>query len=391
MRRLLPVLLASSLAVSATSARADDPPPFDGPADLQIGGVTATNGLAAADFTGDGRQDLALVSLDNARLMIVVQNRNQPSGPGGQESRFAVACDVDAGASAGDVVVADFDEDGRPDVAVPHHDTAEVWVFSGNGDGTVGSPRKISVAAKKPHSHALVAADANRDRHVDLLLAQADDNQLWVLLGDGKGGFAPASTSPMATGNHPYGSALADFNGDAHPDLATPNWYGKTISVFLADGRGGFRPGPGSPIGGLTAPTALGAGDLNGDGHPDLAVGQDDASKVLLLAGDGKGGFAAGKLANLEARGPCFSPILADLNGDGRLDALATSQNHAPTFSYWLNQGAGRFSPANPLPCPPLATDICVADLNGDRLADVAVGTWKEPKIYVWFGKKPSR
>jgi hypothetical protein len=221
-----------------------------------------------------------------------------------------------------------------------------------------------------------------------LLIAQADDNRAWTLLGDGKGGFSPSSGAPWPTGNHPYVVAVADFNGDGQADFATPNWYGKSVSVFLGDGTGQFRGAPGSPLTGFKAPTSLDAGDLTGDGRVDLALGNDDSSEVQILVGDGTGAFAVAKAPALQAHAECFAPTLADLNQDGRLDVVATAQNNATTISYWINLGRGQFSPPQALSCAGTATTLCAADLNGDGVQDLAVGMDKAEQTLIWFGKK---
>jgi hypothetical protein len=351
--------------------------PFEGNFDVQLPGVLQATGMWGADFDRDGRRDLVTVSGSTARVKILL------NGAAG----FREFGELEARPSACGVALGDFDEDGTVDLAVCHHDTPVVLVFLGRGDGTFRSPKELRVAATKPHAHKVVAADANGDGHTDLLLPQADDNQLWVLLGDGRGEFSPSPQSPLRTGNHPYGVVAADFDADGHLDLATPNWYGKTISVFLGGEDGVLREAPGSPLTGFPAPTALDAADLTGDGKIDLALGNDDSSTIQILAGDGKGGFAAS--GELRADGFCFAPVLEDLTGDGRTDVVATACNGARTFSYWINLGGGRFSSAQPLPCPALASTLCVTDLDGDGRVDLAVGGWNEARTYVWHGEKP--
>jgi hypothetical protein len=376
---LLSATLSLLLIAGCVAREADARVPFDGEPDKSMSGVVHTSGLVTADFDGDGRIDLAVLSAASARLKILL---NSAGG-------FRVASDTDAGASASNCAVADFDEDGKLDIAVSHHDTDEVWILLGNGDGRFQAPKKIRVPVKKPHLHMLVAAEVNHDRHADLLLAQSDDNAVWVLLGDGKAGFAPSAASPFATANHPYVVATSDFNGDGNLDFATPNWFGKSVSVFLGDGKGNFVAAPGSPIGGFNAPIGLAAGDLSGDGHAELAVGNDDSSRIQILVGDGKGGFVAGPV--LDATDDCISPTLADINGDGKLDVLASGQNDARTFTYWINQGGGKFSAGHTLPCASLASRICVADVNGDGAPDLVAGMWSEATVSIWYGKPATK
>src|SRR5438045_3524160 len=77
-----------------------------------------------------------------------------------------------------------------------------------------------------------------------------DDNDVAVMLGDGRGGFVRAAASPFPVGPSPYPLAVGDVNGDGKPDVITPNSKPKdwTVTVLLGDGGGGFRPAPGSPF-----------------------------------------------------------------------------------------------------------------------------------------------
>ena len=317
---------------------------FHGEPDLSIVGVRKATSLTANDFNGDGRLDLAMLSGENGQMSVLLDQGVTPF------THEALAS-FDVGTSAGAMTINDFNEDGQLDAAICHHDTDEVWVLIGNGNGTFQPAIRVRVPVIKAHTHTIASADVNRDKHLDLLLAESDDNRAWVLLGDGAGGFAPSSGSPIPTGNHPYGVVTDDFDGDGNLDFATPNWYGKSVSVFLGDGTGRFTGAPKSPLTGFNSPTALDAGDLTGDGIVDLVLGNDDSSEVQILVGDGKGGFAVGAMPNLQAQADCFTPTLADFNGDGKLDVIANEQNGAQTFSYWINLGGGKFSPANALAC----------------------------------------
>lgn len=377
----VPMLCGFIIFTGSLSAVAQQPVPYDGPANMEVPGVLQASGMCSADLDKNGRIDLLLLSGARARVTVLL------NGADG----LTVAGEFDAGASATNCATGDFNSDGEIDLALSHHDTDEIWLFFGKGAGALGAATKVRVPVNKPHAHMLVVDDVNADRLADLILAQADDNKVWVLLGDGKGGFAPSPGSPMATGNHPYVVAVADLNGDGHLDLATPNWYGKSISTFLGDGKGRFKEPPTSPIGGFSAPVAIAAGDLTGDGKIDLSLGNDDSSFVQILVGDGAGGFAPGAVPRLRAEGDCFAPVIADLTGDGRPDVIATAVNGAPTFSYWVNLGDGKFTAGHALPCPPVASRILVADLNNDRAPDLFVGTWNAAKSYIWFGKKSQR
>ncbi len=366
-------------AMAAGSAPSSAQLPFAGSPDLKLPTASQATGLNAADFNGDGRLDLIFLSGETSTISLLLA---QP-GP-----KFAVAkrIDLPAGASASGLALGDLNEDGQPDLAVCHHDSAEVWLFFGKGDGTFLPPQKVPVPVTKPHCHAIVAADLNRDHHLDLVLAESSDNCVWIFLGDGKGKFAKSPGSPISTGRHPYVVAAADFNRDGNPDIATPNWFGKSVGILLGDGKGAVRSAAASTYQGVPEPTAIAAGELTGDQNPDLVVGNNGTRGLQLLVGDGKGGFRPG--VELHPTEPCFGPTLADLNGDGRLDVVCTSTNGALTLSYWLNRGDGEFSEAHSLACPGGANALCVADMDHDGVPDLCVAPEEQSPILVWLGRR---
>jgi hypothetical protein len=371
--------LALSLVAGCSQAQVGKSPlPFSSEPSLELPGAVQAASIHAVDLNKDSRLDLVVLSGSTARISIVLAG----------DAGYRIERELDAGQSASGCAIGDFNSDGRTDIAVTHHDSNEMWVFLGKDKADFEAPSKVRFSVSKPHAHMVLVADANGDGVSDLFVAQSDDNTVWVLIGDGKGGFSPSAGSPISTGNHPYVVTAADFNGDGHLDFATPNWYGRSVSAFLGDGKGSFKEAPNSPITGFAGPTAVAAADLTGDGHIDLAVGNDDSSRIEILVGDGKGAFAKGAARSLEAGADCFAPIIADLNGDGRSDVVATAVNDAPTFSYWINQGNGRFSEAQRLRCEPVASRILVSDLNRDGVQDLIVGAWDAPKVFVWYGRR---
>src|SRR5258708_2768510 len=88
----------------------------------------------------------------------------------------------------------------------------------------------------------MVIADFNRDGKPDIAVANGADKTVTILLGDGKGGFTPAPGSPVAVLSYPHthGVAAGDFNGDGKLDLVTESWGDDKVTVIFGDGHGRF-------------------------------------------------------------------------------------------------------------------------------------------------------
>jgi hypothetical protein len=273
------------------------------------------------------------------------------------------------------MLLADFNRDGVLDFAGSHHDRYEVVILLGRGDGTFtnapGSPFSARAPGKRPHTHALAAADVNRDGKLDLITANNEDGDISVLLGDGKGAFTRARGSPFPCGPGPYPVALADVNGDSTLDIVVPNTAPgpTTITVLLGDGRGEFRAAPRSPFRANDRAYFVAVADLNGDGKPDIVATHDDASIATLHLGDGKGNFVQANNSPLELGNRGWSVVPMDLNRDGKID-LAFGAEHG--VAVFLGDGRGGFQRAagSPFRTGRGTWRIEVIDVNHDGKPD---------------------
>ena len=190
------------------------------------------------------------------------------------------------------------------------------------------------------YPYRLAAADFNGDGKLDIATTNQLSGDVSVLFGDGGGGFADAVNFPVSVGL--CGIAVADINQDGKIDILTNNWGSGDVSVLLGDGKGGFASAVSSAVG--AGPKEVVIADWNGDGKPDLAAISDATPNLIVLLGNGQGGFAAA--GSFPVGNNLYRICSGDFNLDGNLD-IAVSVGSLSSVSVLLGNGAGGFGAAN--------------------------------------------
>jgi peroxiredoxin len=303
---------------------------------------------------------------------------------------------IPVGSSARKVAVGDANRDGHLDIFVAQHESYEVVALLGNGRGGFKpAPGSPFVAATGPqahpraHTHAITTGDVNGDGNLDLLTTNSNDNSISILLGDGKGSFAPSANLPIKAGRHPYDTVvLHDVNNDGKADLITPNLRGNAVMVMLGDGKAGFTSAPGAPFALGPRPGYVAVADLNDDGKADLIATHDDDPLVTVLLGDGKGGFNPTPESPLRPPNPVWGVAVADLNGDGRKDlAMGAQLDHGVTIMLGDGKGGSVSAPGSPMPAGKNANYVAVADLNRDGKQDIVASSYGSGEITVFLNE----
>ncbi|MGD8897127.1 MAG: VCBS repeat-containing protein, partial [Acidobacteriota bacterium] len=371
---------------------------------------TIPRGVATADFNFDGHADIVAALGNQVQVFL-------GDGTG------ALAGGSSAGAgSPSAVVVGDFDGNGAPDVAATSQGTGEVYFFPGDALGGLGAPTITTVGAGPL---ALAAGQLNTGGVLDLVVANSADDTVSVLLGNGDGSFA-VSTLPMTPGKGPWGIALGNFDGGGL-DIVTADHDATpaSVTVWSGVGDGTFGAATSFTVPG-SFPFAVAALDVTADSNHDISVVTNDDALVLLV-GDGAGGFAApaefpvrarpSEIAVLDADAdgrpdlavpcrdadsvvvllarppvpPLFTEaakvgvgvdptdiVTADLDRDGDLD-LAAANSTDGTVSVLQNDSLGGFSVSVTLSVGPSPNAVVAADFDRDGILDLAVANRVDP------------
>ena len=290
---------------------------------------------------------------------------------------------LEVGPGSGTLLFGDVNRDGRVDLLTRHLLTNRVTVQLGDGRGAFRPAESGPVTfSYRPGDMAL--ADLNGDRIPDLVVTPGDRDLLDVLVGTGTGGFTRTPESPhvVTSAIEPFNKRtlhLVDVDEDGNLDAVTANGRRQTsFAVMLGDGRGSFRRGPVVELDPGRDGYAFDFGDVDGDGHLDVVnasrAGYDDKGpgRVIVLKGDGRGGFRRAAPAPKVPAGPRWVQ-LADLNGDGRDDA--TIAHPGGLVSTLLNVGPGPFTSGSPITLRGETHFFRLADVNGDGKVDLVAPT----------------
>ncbi len=316
-------------------------------------GSIAAHGLVVADFNGDGKLDAAVTGRDYAEVDVLLGN-----GSGGLGAAISSPSSKNSFSLAG----GDFNGDGKPDLASVDYMSNQVTVLIGNGNGTFATPVYYTAGQS---TYGVTVADLNGDGKPDIAVANnasSGGDSVSVLLNNGNGTFAAATT--YAAGRGPRKVSTSDLNGDGKLDLIVANFGASTpapgtasLSVLLNNGNGTFAAATDYPTtdGTKFAGTYIGIGaDLDGDAKPELVSGNNNGRTVGVRVGNGDGTFGA-QTSYVSGQGTGSSPrsfVVADFNGDGKLD-LAAAQSNLTTGDGGLLVLLNTTTPvATPTPAP---------------------------------------
>jgi uncharacterized repeat protein (TIGR01451 family) len=312
---------------------------------------------------------------------------------------FGPATDYPVGTAPSAVAVGDFNGDGKLDLAVANAGSNFVSILLGKGDGTFQPA--LMADAGGPQS-SIAVGDFNGDGKLDILVNSGSatgangPNGVSILLGNGDGTFQP----PVQIQSYANAVlvAVGDFNLDGKLDFAVGSTMNGTpsagfLDIFPGKGDGTFQA-PTSISLGSGSPVSLVVGDFDGDGRPDLAVGQTNPGALKILLGNGDGTFQSPVVTSPSGTTVYSSLGVGDFNGDNKQDLAARvtttrricTRPPLPPICWTvtiieaevlLSNGDGTFRPVflGPLSLSTNVSnsDVAVGDVNGDGKLDVAL------------------
>ncbi len=359
----------------------DNPGPgFAQPIWYSGGGAVTFEASGIADFNGDGRQDLAVVAKDDAnesgQLYIL------PQGPDG--TLAAPNC-FNLKGSDHTLAVGDLSGDGLADVAVSGSGSDQkVYVFLGATEGIFSTRRAYPAGSNPPD---IVVGDLSGDGRADLALARGGDPFVDLLLQQADGDLAPTISLPAdSTGNADL--AVGDLNGDGLLDLVK-GFYSRDsiLNVFLQQADHSFASEISQPNPEYLSADSIAVGDVTGDGRDDVVVSSVNSlpnawAIIFDLGSDGR----LSEMARYPLRSDATATGLADLDGDGRLDVILVSTVGVNVLPQQADGRLGAAQSYLTVRTSPRPQSMSVGDLNGDGRLDIVTAGQGFSLLY---GKAP--
>ena len=308
-------------------------------------------GLGVADMDLDGDEDVLALSRNTSQLVILLL---ADGGESVTTSTYPLAGNPEA------LAVGDLDADGDIDVVAVETQLDRISVRLGLGPAGLGPVATYPVGIV-PEDVVLV--DLDGDGFLDVVTANVVSHDVSLLHGDGAGGFLPAAS--VATGGSSRVLAVADYDGDGLADVAVGR-NPPSVRLLLGDGAGGLLPGALFPLNHFMS--ALETGELNNDGWPDLVSISASSSGFDVLESAGAGTFEP-VVDYLPSTGDAGA--LVDLDADGRTDFAVDSGSGVVLV---IGDGEGGFIEPTQSFLTPALTLVTIADVNGDGISDLLGG-----------------
>jgi hypothetical protein len=311
--------------------------------------------MATGDFNGNGKLDLASLSVLSAVRTFF----------GGGDGSFVMSTAWVGGANLQDIASCDANGDAFGDLAIANASVGvtpgNVFVLRGKANGTFSNGGTWLTGGD---THSVEAVDLDGDGLDDFATVLTSPYEA-VVLHNSAGSFTVTDRVGLAA--LPWDVSAGDVTGDGLPDVVAANQNGSSITLLAAAADGSYSGNPSWPTD--PSPNAFAAGDFDHDGLQDFAAEALSGPSVSVQLGQPDGSFT--NASNDAVGAQPLAMVSADLDGDGEQD-LVTANASADSVSVLLGTASGDFSPLADVPAGDDPEGLALGDFDGDGEADLA-------------------
>ena len=299
---------------------------FEKHVDLSHGVHAQTTGIAIGDINKDNRLDILVANRNVSNVGVFL-------GEGNGNFSEQITFSTGTGSTPVELALNDLNNDTILDLVVTDHENGFLHVFLGIGNGTFTKTLTLSTG-NGSGPYLIVINDFNNDNRLDIAVGNGEGNNVGIFFGNGTGSFSEQTTYYIKSG--PYALVAADLNRDGVLDIVTANYDENNTSVLFGNGDGTFRQQNTFSTGSGSLPYAIAIGDFNNDNLEDLIVPNSGTDNMGILLGYGNGKFRTQKTYSTGSGSSPVEVTIGDFNGDNRLDFISANNNHS-TIGIFLN------------------------------------------------------
>ncbi|SDH04873.1 FG-GAP-like repeat-containing protein [Chitinophaga filiformis] len=298
---------------------------------------------------------------------------------------FAPAVDIPTGPIPYSVVIADFNGDGRTDVATANYDTGDASsvtiLQNSGGNGKLAFAAKFNLALPaNSGAYSITAADLDGDGKPELIVANNLSYTASVFRNTSSvGAISFAAGIQFATGNGTFSVSVGDLDGDGRPDLAASNYLAGTVSLLRNTSVSGtISFAPAIDVRTDVGPKFVSIGDLDGDNRPDLVTANDLSKTISILRNtSSQGSLSFATMQNASVSGAPDNVAIGDLDGDGKNDLAVSDNTNSLLHLYRSTGNSGSIALADGIDLyqPYPTRFVSIGDLSGDGKPDLVSAT----------------
>ena len=321
--------------------------------------------IVLADFNNDERLDIATVNYGTSDLAVLLANKNEV---------FTIRkYSTTRGSNPCSLAVRDFNDDQQMDIAVANAGTGNVGLFLGSENGTFTTMMTRTIG-ENCRPKALVVNDFTNDTKLDIVVLDSDEDYLIVLQGDGNGNLTIITKRSTNYYSDPSSITFGDFDNDTIPDIAITNNATNDVQVliaytsFPAANQVTYSTGDDSEV------TSIAVGDLNNDNYTDIVVANTFRNSAGVFLNLGNGTFSSQKEYSTEEDSAPYFVVVADMNNDKQLD-IVVLMNEISALRILMGYGNGSFHYGDFYSTgeESYPEAMAVGDLNNDNILDMIV------------------
>ena len=334
--------------------------------------------IVVGDFDNDHKPDVAVANNGTNNVLVLISYLIYPATTHTQYS-------IEASTQRYSIGIADFNEDNYLDIVVSNTDTNDVSVFFNLDNGTFTDQHVYSMGDSSGPVY-VVTGDVNNDHHQDIIVSLSKISSIGILLGFGDGTYFDGDTLSTERNSYPHTIAVGDLDNDGNLDIVSADYNVGHLGLFFGFGDGSFTN--------LTVilnkigfyPDVIEVSDVNNDTILDVVASNGYGVNIVVLLGYGDGSFDDPIFISTDGDAPNTFTI-GDLNNDGRVDIVYTS-NSFSYFGILFGEGNGTFRTVTKYFCVrgSYPWSISLGHYNDDSFIDIAVSLYFDTGINIYLG-----